>query len=84
MVPHTASDHNQNGGEAWLITGGIRPIAAAATQAAQAVRLLAEGQEVRQQTGTSGWMIVVYIVAALFGLELLAGLVSFGISLAGG
>ncbi len=41
-------------------------------QAAQAVRQLAEGQEVRQGTGVNSvWMIVVYIAAALFGLEAL-------------
>jgi hypothetical protein len=41
-------------------------------QAAQALRQLAEGQEVHQGTGLhSAWMIVVYIAAALFGLELL-------------
>jgi hypothetical protein len=44
----------------------------AVQQAAQALRQLAEGQEVRQGTGVhSAWMIVVYIAAALFGLELL-------------
>ena len=66
----------------WLWTGGIRPLRAAATQAAQTVRQLAEGQELRQQTGTSGWMVVVYIIAGLFGLEILGLLVSLGISLA--
>jgi hypothetical protein len=41
-------------------------------QAAQAVRQLAEGQELRKQSGmNSGWMILVYIAAALFGLEFL-------------
>lgn len=67
----------------WVWTGGIRPLPAAATQAAQAVRQLAEGQEVRQQTGTSGWMVVVYILAGLFGLEILGLLFSLGISLIG-
>jgi hypothetical protein len=70
--------------QGWLWTSGIRPLPAAATQAAQAVRQLAEGQEVRQQAGTSGWMIAVYIVAGLFGLEILGLLVSLGISLLGG
>ncbi len=64
----------------WLWTGGIRPLPAAAAQAAQAVRQLAEGQEVRQQAGTSGWMIFVYIIAGLFGLEILGLLLSLGIS----
>jgi hypothetical protein len=70
--------------QGWLWTGGVRPLPAAATQAAQAVRQLAEGQEVRQQPGTSGWMIAVYIVAGFFGLEILGLLISLGISLAGG
>ena len=68
----------------WLWTGGIRPLPAAATQAAQNLRQLAEGQEVRQQAATSGWMIAVYIVAGLFGLEILGLLVGLGISLMGG
>ena len=76
MVPRTT--------QSWFYTGGVRPLPAAAAQAAQAVRQLAEGQEVRQQTGTSGWMVAVYIVAGLFGLEILLGLVSLGISLLGG
>jgi hypothetical protein len=76
IVPHAA--------QGWLWTGGIRPLPAAATQAAQAVRQLAEGQEVRQQAGNSGWMIAVYIVAGLFGLEILGLLFSLGFSLLGG
>jgi hypothetical protein len=44
-------------------------------QAAQIARQLAEGQEVRTQSGmNSGWMIVVYAAAALFGLEFLLGI----------
>jgi hypothetical protein len=70
--------------QGWLWTGGILPLPAAATQAAQTVRQLAEGQEVRQQAGASGWMIAVYIVAGLFGLEILGVLISLGISLMGG
>jgi hypothetical protein len=64
--------------------GGTRPFPVVAAQAAQAVRQLAEGQEIRQQTGTSGWMVAVYIIAGLFGLELLGGLVGLAISLLGG
>ena len=47
-------------------------------QAAQSVQTLAEGQEVRLQKGgrSSPWMIVIYIFAALFGLELLIMLTS--------
>lgn len=44
-------------------------------QAAQLARQLAEGQELRKQGGiNSSWMIVVYIAAALFGLEFLFGI----------
>jgi hypothetical protein len=44
-------------------------------QAAQITRQLAEGQELRKQSGmNSGWMIIVYIAAALFGLEFLFGI----------
>jgi hypothetical protein len=47
----------------------------ASMQAAQTVRQLAEGQEVRKQSGiNSGWMVIVYIAAALFGLEFLFGI----------
>ena len=67
----------------WLWTGGVRPPPAAATQAAQAVRQLAEGQEVRQQAGASGWMVAVYIVAGFFCLEVLGLLISLVISLMG-
>lgn len=65
----------------WLWTAGIRPLPAAAIQAAQAVRQMAEGQAVHQQAGTPGWMIAVYIFAGLAGLEILGLLVSLGISL---
>ena len=50
-------------------------------QAAQAIRQLAEGQEVRQQAGNSAWTIAVYIAAALFGLQFLFMLLTLGISL---
>ncbi len=43
--------------------------------AAQMVRLLAEGQEIRPRTERgAGWMSLVYIAAALFGVQLVAGL----------
>jgi Domain of unknown function (DUF5671) len=41
-------------------------------QAAQVIRQLSEGQKVRKQAaGTSGWVIVGYVAAALFGLQIL-------------
>lgn len=52
-----------------------------ALQAAQSIQQLAEGQEVRRQkAGRSGWMILVYVFAALFMLELLFVLLMIGIS----
>jgi hypothetical protein len=53
-----------------------------AAQAAQSVQMLAEGQQIRKQkTGRSPWTTVVYVFAALFGLQLLFMLLAFGISL---
>ncbi len=49
-------------------------------QAAQAVRQLAEGQDTVQQSSGSGWRVVLYIAAALFGLEVLLGIVGLVIS----
>jgi len=69
--------------QSWLYAGGVRPLPAAAAQAALTIRQLAEGQGVRQQAATSGWMIAIYIIAGLFGLEILGALISLGISLAG-
>lgn len=54
-------------------------------QAGQFVRQLAEGEEIRiQKTGRSGWMILVYIAAALFALQFLFILLTLGISLVAG
>lgn len=56
-----------------------------AQQAAQVIRQLAEGQEIRRRaSGSSAWMIVIYIGAALFGLELLLILFGLGVSLVAG
>jgi hypothetical protein len=48
----------------------------AINKAALTARRLAEGQSTPQRAGRSGWMVVVYIAAALFGAEIL--LVLFG------
>jgi len=50
-------------------------------QAAQIIRQLAEGQEVRTSGGAPAWQVVAYVFAALFGLELLFLLFGLGISL---
>ena len=49
--------------------------------AAQLARSLAEGQEIHQQSakGVSAWMIVIYIFAALFALQLLFALLAMSI-----
>jgi hypothetical protein len=53
-----------------------------AAQAAQSVQQLAEGQEIRRQgIGRSAWTTIVYVFAALFMLELIFVLLTFGISL---
>jgi len=49
--------------------------------AAQIVRQLAEGQEVRSSAGNSAWQVVAYVFAVLFGLQLLFLLFSLGISM---
>jgi hypothetical protein len=50
-------------------------------QAALALRQLAEGQEIRQKAAVTGWMIFLYVLAGLFGLEALGLLVSLTASL---
>jgi len=62
----------------WAGGAGREP----AGQAALILRQLSEGQEVRQSaSGASAWMVVTYIFAALFGLEVLMFLLSLGVSL---
>ncbi|MGC8874514.1 MAG: DUF5671 domain-containing protein [Chloroflexia bacterium] len=51
-----------------------RSLADSAHEVAQALRRLAEGQEVRP-VGSPAWQVAVYALAALAGLQLLAGLV---------
>jgi len=64
---------NEAGGLVWVEDAG---------QAALSVQMMAEGQEVqKKKSNRSTWMIVVYIAAALFGLELLFFLLAIGISL---
>lgn len=57
---------------------GSKPVESAALT----LRQLSEGLDVRQAAGgVSAWMIVIYVFAALFGLEVLLMLLSLGISL---
>lgn len=56
-----------------------------AAQAAQAVQMLAEGEQIqRQKSGRSPWTVVVYVFAALFAIQLIFMLMAFGISLIAG
>jgi hypothetical protein len=53
-------------------------------QAAESVRALAEGEELRPQSSTKAtpaWMYVAYVFAALFALELLLFLFGLGVSM---
>lgn len=61
-----------------LWSAGPKPVESAAL----ILRQLSEGGEAAQSTtAASSWMIVVYVFAALFGLEILLFLLSLGISL---
>ena len=64
----------------WLFAGG-RSFADLARQAARLVRQLAEGDEITQPRGASSWLIVVYILAGLFALEILGFVLSLVASL---
>jgi hypothetical protein len=81
VVPLADSDRSRSLDSTWLFAGGVRQLPQAAASAAQVIRQLAEGQEIRQEIKTSGWTVVVYIAAAFLGLELLGALLSLGISL---
>jgi hypothetical protein len=56
----------------WTLIDG--PARLPLNQAAQALRQLAEGQEIRS-TGTPAWLIGVYIVAGLISIPFLASLI---------
>lgn len=64
----------------WL-PGSHRGLAALARQTAQMVRSLAEGQEISQGRENSAFMLLVYILAGLFVLQLLLGGISLAISI---
>jgi hypothetical protein len=67
-----------NEAEGLIWAGGVSK--QSVQQAAQAVRQLAEGQEVAQQASGSGWRVLLYLAAALFGLEVLLGIVGLVVS----
>jgi hypothetical protein len=49
--------------------------------AAQIIRQMAEGQEVRTSTGTPTWQVVAYVFAGIFGVQILFLLLGLGVSL---
>jgi hypothetical protein len=69
----------QTRGWFWLFGGG-RTLAALARQAADTVRLLAEGREIPLRRETPPWMVLIYIFASLFALELIVVLISLAVS----
>ena len=66
----------------WLGTQG-RTLRELAQAAAQAVRQVAEGQPVKPPTPNSPWVIAGYILAGLFGLEILLVVFTLLMSLVG-
>jgi hypothetical protein len=66
----------------WWWAGGAsnRP----ENQAAQIIRQLADGETPRQGAGLSAWVIVAYVFAGLFAIQLLFILLSIGIALVAG
>ena len=63
----------------WYWPGGTQKNSP--TAAAQIIRQLAEGQEVRTSSGGSAWQTAAYICAILFGFELLMMIFGLGMSL---
>jgi hypothetical protein len=57
------------------VSASSRPAQSLARQTAHLVRHLAEGEDYTRPSEASGWMAVVYILAGLFALEIVAGLV---------
>jgi hypothetical protein len=76
VVPTPAPD--------WLwVFGSGRPLPSLARQAARMARHLAEGEALPAPRETAPWMVLVYILAGLFGLMLLMFLVNLVASLGG-
>ncbi|MEW6718005.1 MAG: DUF5671 domain-containing protein [Chloroflexota bacterium] len=65
----------------WFWVGGrSHSLSTRADQAAATLRQLAEGEEVRFPGGRSGWTIVAFVFAALFGIQVLIFIFAFLIS----
>jgi hypothetical protein len=67
----------------WLGTP-VRTLRELAQVTAQAVRQVAEGQPVKPPTPNSPWVIAGYILAGLFGLQILFVMFALLMSLVGG
>jgi hypothetical protein len=69
----------------WVWSGQFsRPLASHADQAALALRQLAEGEALQPTVPSSPWMIVLYVLAAFVGLQVLFFLFALIASAAGG
>jgi hypothetical protein len=69
----------------WVWSGQFsRPLASHADQAALALRQLAEGEAIQPTVPSSPWMIVLYVLAAWVGLQVLLVLFAIIASVAGG
>jgi hypothetical protein len=66
----------------WILGSG-RPLPVLASQAARAVVHLAEGEAIPVPSQSTPWMTIVYLFAALFGLELIWGILALLLSLLG-
>jgi len=64
--------------QGWYWPGGFPRNGISA--AAQMVRQMSEGQEVRTTSGSSAWQMVAYVMAILFGIQLMFMLLMMGIS----
>jgi hypothetical protein len=65
--------------KSWLWPGG--PARNAGSSAAQIIRQLADGQEIRPSTGPVAWQVVAYVFAGLFAIQLALALLVLVMSL---
>ena len=78
VVPQPSSKpRTEHPATGWVWVGG--PVTDL-NQAALVLRQIAEGQEVRQKAAVTGWMVFLYVLAGLFGVQILGLLVSLIVS----
>jgi hypothetical protein len=80
-VPYLEKEAKTNLPGSWICTGATGSLSESAGLAVQTIHQAAEGQEIRQKSSRTGWMVVVFIMAGIFGLELLFALISLSVSL---